>query len=38
MGKTKGIMIGYEDICVYCRRPVECEHHLLFGSGIWELA
>lgn len=38
MNKTKGIVTGYERICFFCGRPAECEHHLLFGRGIRELA
>lgn len=38
MRKTKSIVTGHEGICVFCGKPSECEHHLLFGSGIRELA
>lgn len=38
MGKTKSIVTEHEKICFFCGRPAECEHHLLFGSGIRELA
>ncbi|MBO5145332.1 MAG: hypothetical protein J6C19_07325 [Lachnospiraceae bacterium] len=38
MGKTKSIVTEREKICFFCGRPAECEHHLLFGSGIRELA
>lgn len=36
--KTKSIVAGNEGICLFCGRPAECEHHLLFGRGIRELA
>lgn len=38
MKKTKSIVTGYEKICFFCGGPAECEHHLLFGNGIRELA
>ena len=38
MSKRKGIVTDYEEICFFCGKPAECEHHLLFGSGIRELA
>lgn len=38
MGKAKSIVTGNERVCFFCGRPAECEHHLLFGSGIRELA
>lgn len=34
----KGIVTDYDKICIFCGRPVECEHHLLFGNGIRKLA
>ena len=36
--KTKSIVAENGDMCFFCGRPAECEHHLLFGSGIRELA
>lgn len=38
MGKTKSIVTEYGGICLFCGRPAEGEHHLLFGNGIRELA
>ena len=38
MAKKKGIVTEYGNICIFCGDPAECEHHLLFGSGIRELA
>ena len=38
MGKTKSIVTEHESMCFFCGRPAECEHHLLFGSSIRELA
>ena len=38
MGKTKSIVTEHETMCFFCVRPAECEHHLLFGNGIRELA
>lgn len=38
MGKTKSIVTEYDKICFFCGSPAECEHHLLFGSSIRELA
>lgn len=38
MSKTKGIVTDHETICFFCGKPAECEHHLLFGSGIRQLA
>lgn len=38
MERKKGIVTEEERICFFCGRPVECEHHLLFGRGIRELA
>ena len=34
----KGIVTEYDGVCLFCGKPAECEHHLLFGSGIRELA
>lgn len=38
MKKSKGIVTEYENVCFFCGRPAECEHHLLFGRGIRNLA
>jgi len=32
------IVTTYKDVCFFCGRPAECEHHLLFGQGIRLLA
>ena len=36
--KRSGIVTDHEGICLFCGRPAECEHHLLFGNGTRELA
>ena len=36
--KTKSIVTKYDSFCFYCGRPVETEHHLLFGTGMRQLA
>lgn len=36
--KTESIVTEHGNICVFCGKPAECEHHLLFGNGIRELA
>lgn len=38
MAKTKSIITDYDGICAFCGEPAECEHHLLFGTGIRQLA
>lgn len=38
MSKNKSIVTDYAGICFFCGKPAECEHHLLFGNGIRELA
>lgn len=38
MSKTKSIVTEHEDICFFCGKPAECEHHLLFGNSMRELA
>lgn len=38
MSKTKSIVTDIETICFFCGTPKECDHHLLFGNGIRELA
>ncbi len=34
----KSIVTEYIDICLFCGRPAECEHHLIFGNGLRKLA
>ena len=34
----EGIVTQYKNICFFCGKPSECEHHLLFGNGIRKLA
>ena len=34
----KGIVTEYENICFFCGKTAECEHHLVFGRGIRQLA
>lgn len=34
----KSIVTEYPDICFFCGKPAECEHHLIFGNGIRKLA
>jgi hypothetical protein len=34
----KSIVTEYTDICFFCGRPSECEHHLIFGKGLRDLA
>lgn len=36
--KMKSIVTEYEGICVFCGRPAECEHHLIFGISEREKA
>ncbi len=38
MAGTKSIITDYKDICFFCGKPAECEHHLLFGNGTRKLA
>lgn len=38
MKKTVGIVTEYNQNCAICGRPTEEEHHLLFGTGLRELA
>lgn len=35
---SKGIVTEYKNICFFCGAKAECEHHLLFGTGIRSLA
>lgn len=34
----KSIVTKYTDTCFFCEAPAECEHHLIFGKGLRELA
>ena len=34
----KSIVTEYTDICFFCQHPSECEHHLIFGNGLRDLA
>ena len=34
----KSIVTDYTDICFYCGRTAEAEHHLIFGNGLRSLA
>lgn len=34
----KSIVTEYDTICAICGKPKECTHHLIFGSGVHELA
>lgn len=36
--KTESIVTEHKNICVFCGKPAECEHHLVFGSGKRNLA
>lgn len=38
MKKTKSIVTDNTYACYFCGKPSDCEHHLLFGKGIRELA
>ena len=38
MKKMRSIVTEHDTICFFCGRPVQCEHHLLFGNGTRELA
>lgn len=38
MKKTAGIVTEFNRYCVFCSRPTEEEHHLLFGRGTRKLA
>lgn len=33
MGKRKGIITEYIDICFFCGAQAECTHHLIFGRN-----
>lgn len=34
----KSIVTKYTEYCLFCGKPLEAEHHLLFGNGMRELA
>ena len=34
----KSIVTEYTDICFFGQCPAECEHHLIFGNGLRDLA
>jgi len=34
----KSIVTEYANICFFCGKTAECEHHLIFGHGLRELA
>ena len=34
---SKSIVTDYLGICIFCGRPAECEHHLIFGTAGREL-
>ena len=38
MGKHKSIVTKYENFSAFSGSPKQCEHHLLFGRGIRQLA
>lgn len=38
MGKTRSIVTDEMGSCFFCGGPVECEHHLLFGTSNRKLA
>lgn len=38
MSKTESIVTKYKTICFFCGKPAQCEHHLVFGNGLRELA
>lgn len=31
------IVTEYKDICFFCGKPAEAEHHLIFGVGLREI-
>ena len=35
---SKGIVTEYNDYCVFCGRPTEAQHHLIWGKGNREVA
>lgn len=34
---SEGIVTEYPEICIFCGRQAECEHHLIFGTAGREL-
>lgn len=38
MKKSKSILTKYDKNCFFCGKPCYTEHHLLFGSGMRNLA
>lgn len=34
----KSIVTKYTEYCLFCGKPLEAEHHLLFGNGMREFA
>lgn len=34
----KSIVTKYTNYCIFCGKPLEAEHHLLFGNGMRALA
>lgn len=32
------IVTEYTNICAICGKPIDCEHHLIFGNGLKPLA
>lgn len=38
MDKNKSKVTEHSEICVFCGRPAECEHHLIFGIAHKEKA
>ena len=35
---SKGIVTEYPEICIFCGRQAEAEHHLIFGTAGRELS
>ena len=35
---VRSIITEYDDICIFCGRQAECEHHLIFGTAGRELS
>lgn len=35
---SKGIVTEYSEICIFCGRQAEAEHHLIFGTAGRELS
>ena len=34
----ESIVTKYKDICIFCGKEAECQHHLIFGRGLRDLA